>query len=48
MGMLLSIAAVILVVAGIVTLLSGSIITGIVLIVIGCVVGPGGYSISRR
>lgn len=48
MGMLLSIAAVILVVAGIVTLLSGSIIAGVVLIVIGCVVGPGGYSISRR
>ena len=48
MGMLLSIAAVILVVAGIITLLSGSVITGIALIVIGCVVGPGGYSISRR
>ena len=48
MGMLLSIAAVILVIAGIITLLSGSVITGIVLIVIGYIVGPGGYSISRR
>ena len=48
MGTLLSIAAVILVVAGIVTLLSGSIIAGIVLIVIGCIVGPGGYSLSKR
>ncbi len=48
MGPLLSIAAVILVIAGIITLLSGSVIAGIVLIVIGCIVGPGGYSISRR
>jgi hypothetical protein len=47
-GTLLSIAAVILVVAGIITLLSGSVIAGVVLIVIGCIVGPGGYSISRR
>ena len=48
MGMLLSIAAAILVIAGIITLLSGSVIAGVVLIVIGCIVGPGGYSISRR
>ncbi len=48
MGMLLSIAAAILVIAGIITLISGSIIAGVVLIVIGCIVGPGGYSLSRR
>jgi hypothetical protein len=48
MGPLLSIAAAILVIAGIVSLLSGSITAGIVLIIIGCIVGPGGYSISRR
>jgi hypothetical protein len=48
MGMMLKIAAVLLVIAGVITLLSGSIIAGIVLIVIGCIVGPGGYSISRR
>jgi hypothetical protein len=48
MGTMLTIAAVLLVIAGVVTLLSGSVITGIVLIVIGCIVGPGGYSISRR
>lgn len=42
MGTLLSIAAVILVVAGVITVLSGSVIAGIVLVVIGCIVGPGG------
>ncbi len=47
-GTLLSIAAVILVIAGAITVLSGSVIAGIVLIVIGCIVGPGGYSLSRR
>lgn len=48
MGTLLSIAAVILVVVGVITVLSGSVIAGIVLVVIGCIVGPGGYSLSRR
>jgi hypothetical protein len=47
-GTLLSIAAVILVIVGVITVLSGSVIAGIVLIVIGCIVGPGGYSLSRR
>ena len=47
-GTLLSIAAVILVIAGAITVLSGSVIAGIVLIVIACIVGPGGYSLSRR
>lgn len=41
------IIAAILVIAGIITLLSGSVIAGIVLIVLGCLVGPGGYSIFR-
>jgi len=40
--------AVVLVTDGIIQLLSGSIILGIVLIVIGLVVGPGGYSIFRN
>ena len=48
MSTMLAVAAVILVIAGIATLLSGSVVAGIVLIVIGCIVGPGGYSISRR
>jgi hypothetical protein len=45
MTLLLWIAAVILVVVGLVMLLQGSIIAGIVLMVIGFLVGPGGYSI---
>jgi len=42
------IIAAILVIVGIVQLLQGQIILGLVLIVIGCLVGPGGYSIFRR
>jgi hypothetical protein len=37
--------AVVLVIAGIVTIVRGSLILGIVLIVIGLLVGPGGVSI---
>lgn len=47
MGLLLWIAAVILVIFGIVALLNGAILWGVILIVIGCAVGPGGYSIWR-
>jgi hypothetical protein len=42
------IVAAILVVVGIVQLIQGQIIFGIVLIVLGCLVGPGGYSIFNR
>jgi hypothetical protein len=44
------IAAVILVIVGVVQLLQGQILFGAILIVLGCLVGPGGYSIfhSRR
>jgi hypothetical protein len=48
MGFLLWIAAVILVIAGIVTLFHGGVILGIVLIVVGFAVGPGGWSIFNR
>ena len=48
MGFALWIAAVILVVVGIVQLFQGQILFGILLIVVGCLVGPGGYSIFRR
>jgi len=48
MAFLLWIAAVILVIAGIVTLIGGSILWGIVLIVVGLAVGPGGWSIFNR
>ncbi len=45
MGFLLWILAVILVVAGVVTLLQGSILFGIILIIVGLAIGPGGYSV---
>jgi len=45
---LLWIIAAILVVVGIVQIFQGQVIFGIVLIVIGCLVGPGGYSIFNR
>ena len=45
MEFLLWIVAVILVVSGIVALIRGSILWGIVLIVVGLLVGPGGVSI---
>jgi hypothetical protein len=41
------IIAAVLVIVGIVQLFQGQIILGIVLIVLGCLVGPGGYSIFR-
>lgn len=44
---LLWIIAAILVVVGIVQLFQGQILFGIILIVVGCLVGPGGYSIFR-
>ena len=37
--------AVVLVIAGIVTILRGSLLFGIVLIVVGLLIGPGGVSI---
>ena len=40
--------AAILVIAGIVQLIQGQIIFGIVLIVVGCLVGPGGVSIFNK
>jgi hypothetical protein len=44
-GTLLWILAVILVIAGIVTLVRGAVLAGVALIVIGCLVGPGGASL---
>ena len=43
----LAIVALILVIVGAIQLLQGQIIFGIVLIVAGCLIGPGGYSITR-
>jgi hypothetical protein len=45
MATLLWILAVVLVIAGIVTAVRGQLILGIVLIVVGLLVGPGGVSI---
>ena len=42
------IIAAILVIVGIVQLLQGQVILGIVLIVVGLLVGPGGYSVFDR
>jgi hypothetical protein len=40
--------AAILVIVGIVQLFQGQVIFGIVLIIIGCLIGPGGVSIFNR
>lgn len=48
MGLILWLIAAVLVIGGIVQLIQGQIILGIVLIIIGCLVGPGGYSIFQR
>jgi len=44
---ILWIIAAILVIAGIVTILRGGVIGGIILIVVGLIIGPGGYSIFK-
>jgi hypothetical protein len=44
---LLWILAVILVISGIVTLLRGGVVAGVVLIIVGLLVGPGGVSIFK-
>ena len=48
MGLVLWLIAVILVIVGVVQLLQGQIILGIVLVVLGFAVGPGGWSIFNR
>lgn len=44
---ILWVIAVILVIVGIVQLFQGQVILGVVLIIGGCLVGPGGYSVFR-
>jgi hypothetical protein len=44
-SVILWVIAAILVIVGIIQLFQGQIILGIVLIVAGCLVGPGGYSL---
>ena len=47
-GTVVWLIAAVLVIVGIVQLLQGQLILGIVLIIAGCLVGPGGYSIMGR
>ena len=48
MPSLLWLIAVVLVIAGVVTLLQGSLLLGLLLIVVGLLVGPGGVSVFGR
>lgn len=48
MGILLWLIAVVLVIVGIVQLFQGQIILGVILIIVGLAVGPGGFSIFNR
>ena len=48
MAVLLWILAVILVVSGIVSLVRGQLLMGIVLIIVGLLVGPGGVSLFTK
>jgi hypothetical protein len=48
MALILWIIAVVLVIGGIVTLVRGQILFGIVLIVVGLLVGPGGVSLFTK
>lgn len=45
MALVLWLIAVILVIAGIVTIIRGQVVAGIALIVVGLLVGPGGVSV---
>ncbi|MFL5768181.1 MAG: GPGG-motif small membrane protein [Actinomycetota bacterium] len=45
MSAILWVIAVVLVIAGIVTLIRGGVVAGIVLIIVGLLIGPGGVSI---
>ncbi len=45
MALILWIIAVVMVIAGIVTLVRGQVLFGVLLIVVGLLVGPGGVSI---
>ena len=47
MNLILGILALVLIVVGVVQLLQGQIVFGIVLLVAGLLIGPGGYSITR-
>lgn len=45
---ILWVIAVIIAIVGIIVLISGSVLWGIILLIVAALVGPGGYSIFRR
>jgi hypothetical protein len=47
MALILWLIAVVIAVVGLVQLIQGQILLGIILLVVACLVGPGGYSIFR-
>jgi hypothetical protein len=47
MTLILWLAAAVLAIIGFIALLNGSIIAGVILLVVACAVGPGGWSIFR-
>ncbi|MFA5565502.1 MAG: GPGG-motif small membrane protein [Acidimicrobiia bacterium] len=47
MNLILGIVAFILVIIGVIQLLQGALIYGLVLIIAGLLIGPGGYSVTR-
>ncbi len=47
MSLILWLIAVVIAVVGLVQLLQGQILLGIILLIVACLVGPGGYSIFR-
>ena len=48
LNVLLWLVAVVLVVWGIITLINGGVLLGIILIIVGLLVGPGGVSVFSR
>ena len=48
MGFVLWVIALIIAIVGVVQLFQGQILLGLLLIVVACLVGPGGYSVFHR
>jgi len=48
MGFILWLIAVVIVIFGIVEMLGGHVLWGLILIIVGLAVGPGGFSIFKR
>lgn len=48
LNLLLTIAAIVLAVFGIINIVNGAILWGVVLLIAAALVGPGGYSLAHR